>query len=49
MHTEIPSFDALQICDLEYDVAGAGSAEATSSEVNLAAFIFYFSMPIAEF
>ena len=43
MPTKNEVVDALDICDLEYDVASVGSTEASSSEENQAAMhlVFY--------
>ncbi|GAC1622826.1 MAG: hypothetical protein NVS9B10_07200 [Nevskia sp.] len=48
MQIAIQNLDTIQILDLEYDVAGVGSAETANAEVNLAAFNFFFmfSMPV---
>jgi len=45
MKIELQNLQALQICDLEYDAAGVGSAEAANSEMHLAAFVLLFSLP----
>ncbi|MES2884353.1 MAG: hypothetical protein V4709_06090 [Pseudomonadota bacterium] len=39
------TIETLEIAALEYDVAGVGAAEATDSQSNNAAFIFYAFMP----
>lgn len=38
MNLENEKLDVIDICDLEYDVAGVGAEEASSSEDNHAAF-----------
>jgi len=38
--------DAIEICDLEYDVGGVGSTEASASEENQAAnFLVFWRLP----
>lgn len=49
MLVENQSINAIQIVDLEYDVAGVGSAETANAEVNLAALNFFFAFMMPTF
>lgn len=46
MNEQNQAVDFLEICDLEYDVAGVGATEEASSEANHAAhFILFYRLP----
>lgn len=46
MTTEIQNVDAIEICDLEYDVAGVGAVESATAEENQAAFfLVHYRLP----
>lgn len=48
MSLETNHIDSLDICDLEYDVAGVGAEESASSEANHAAFyLVSYRLPVA--
>ena len=38
--------DTLEIAELEYDVAGAGSRDASDTDINEAAFCFSYRAPV---
>jgi len=46
LDTAVQSADALDICDLEYDVAGVGATEPSHAEDNQAAYYFvHYRLP----
>ncbi len=48
MNLDTHQNDVLDICDLEYDVAGVGAEESASSEANHAAFyLVSYRLPVA--
>ena len=45
LETQDQALDTVEVCDLEYDVASIGSAEASVSEGKQAIYIIFYKLP----
>ena len=45
LETQDQVVDTVEVCDLEYDVASIGSAEASASEGKQPAYIIFYKLP----